>query len=42
MNSILVGFRDIFTNKEIYKPDEVDRVLGVVRKNFRFSWSNKK
>lgn len=42
MNSILVGFQDIFTNKEVYKPDEVDRVLGIVRKNFRFSWSNKK
>ena len=42
MRSMLEEFPGIFTSKKIYRPEEIDEVLKVVRPHFRFSWSNKK
>lgn len=36
------AFRDFMEMPNVYKPEQIDDVLSIVRPNFRFSWSNKK
>ena len=39
---MLTGFRDFLNCDTVFKPDEIKKVLKMVRPNFRFSYSNKK